>query len=974
MRGSSGERKINKGTTMGQGHHDPPARNFVPWTKPLIHATARNLLDRHSRNGEADLSELVLVVPGGRAGRRLLEVLSATAGEEKLSLLPPAGRILTPGALPEHLYDPQLMPRPSATGAQARRAWAVALEETPEALLQTLFDPSAFAGLGGRQTLAGLLDTLNRTLGGAGHSFADVALECGKGFLFSDQERWDALAELQEVFWRVLQRAGFMDREVARRLALRDGLIRAPGPVVLIGITEMTGILREMLLAVGGRVEAFVHAPEALGDRFDSLGLIVPDAWANQAVPVFDDSLVLVDRPGDQASAVLRGLANLDGPETPEDITIGVPDEAVVPFLEQRLEAYGIPTRYAGGTPLSRTSPFRFIQAVAGYLAEGTFQAFVELIRHPVFLDRREFHVGPEEADEFFRRHYPRGFRPGDLPPEARDSRMASGVVALNGPKLLGPLAGERLLSEWMPTLLEVMAAAFGSVDHRGDPSEGRRLREALIRLRDRAQEIHEMPPALDESCQAADALRILLREVEGEAIPPEAEEEAVELVGWLEIHLDDAPVLFLTGVNEGTLPGSVNVDPFLPNSLRSRLGVADNAHRFGRDAYLLTSILQSRPGSVTLVAGRRDAGGEPLKPSRLLLSGPGPEMARRILQFSGEGGPTDSPPLPEPLDVPSAPTTGFRLPPEPVFVLSEFPRTFPVTAFRSLLADPYMWVLERQLELEEVSDQANELDPRTFGDLAHRVLEIFGRSSEAASSGISKVRRRLDGILDQVAEETFGSAPLPSVPLQVEQLRARLHSFADWQASWVEQGWRIRAVEARTTRDGGAPFAVDGNPIVLTGRIDRIDIHEETGEWVIFDYKTGERVGNPRKTHMNREGWTDLQLPLYRHLIGHLEGIRLPASPSWGETPTPGLAYLPLTRKDEAFQPAFADWTSQELMEADEVARDTVRRLREERTIRFREGVTGSGTRGSMAALLGRKVMAEEVDDSNPDSSGGDG
>ena len=81
-----------------------------------------------------------------------------------------------------------------------------------------------------------------------------------------------------------------------------------------------------------------------------------------------------------------------------------------------------------------------------------------------------------------------------------------------------------------------------------------------------------------------------------------------MELLDWLELPLDDAPVVMLTGFNEGLFPESVQGHAFLPDALRTRLGLIDNRRRFARDAYRLTTVLHSKE-SVRLIAGRRDGG-----------------------------------------------------------------------------------------------------------------------------------------------------------------------------------------------------------------------------------------------------------------------------------------------------------------------------------------------------------------------------
>src|SRR5690606_35854101 len=96
--------------------------------------------------------------------------------------------------------------------------------------------------------------------------------------------------------------------------------------------------------------------------------------------------------------------------------------------------------------------------------------------------------------------------------------------------------------------------------------------------------------------------------------------------------------------------------------------------------------------------------------------------------------------------------------------------------------------------------------------------------------------------------------------------------------------GWRIVKVEVEPP-EPGVPFDVDGRPVLLRGRIDRIDRNERTGEWAVFDYKTSDTGQPPEKTHRRGRGkerrWVDLQLPLYRHLLPAIEDDGAPLVPA---------------------------------------------------------------------------------------------
>ncbi|MBW2237042.1 MAG: PD-(D/E)XK nuclease family protein, partial [Deltaproteobacteria bacterium] len=129
---------------------------------------------------------------------------------------------------------------------------------------------------------------------------------------------------------------------------------------------------------------------------------------------------------------------------------------------------------------------------------------------------------------------------------------------------------------------------------------------------------------------------------------------------------------------------------------------------------------------------------------------------------------------------------------------------------------------------------------------------------------------------------------------------------------------------------DGGVEFPVDGTPIRITGRIDRIDWNPGTKQWALWDYKTGESVSNPRTAHVAGDGsWRDLQLPLYCLLAVELLGDAEPAEIGYIALPRDpaGIQFMNVenwgrTKSDPVLLPEALD-------EAFEAARDVVRRIR---------------------------------------------
>jgi hypothetical protein len=283
------------------------------------------------------------------------------------------------------------------------------------------------------------------------------------------------------------------------------------------------------------------------------------------------------------------------------------------------------------------------------------------------------------------------------------------------------------------------------------------------------------------------------------------------------------------------------------------------------------------------------------------------------------------------------------------------------VTAFRDLLTDPYRYALSRLLGLEPVDDEAREMDPASFGTVAHAVLHRFGRSQSSRSADAREVRAALDALLDEEARDRFGTRPLPAVRPQIGQLRARLSALAKWQARWVGDGWRIRGSEV-SPASGGAPFDVDGTPILLRGTIDRIDENVKTGEWCVLDYKTADQPKGPDETHRagsrKSRRWVDLQLPLYRVLAGRVEGeegagFLVPES----ALASLRLGYVQLPSTPARVGEAWASWSDAELAEAEEEARRVVRLLRANRFV-FDSARSSIGLGDPLARVVGEGVL----------------
>jgi ATP-dependent helicase/DNAse subunit B len=331
-----------------------------------------------------------------------------------------------------------------------------------------------------------------------------------------------------------------------------------------------------------------------------------------------------------------------------------------------------------------------------------------------------------------------------------------------------------------------------------------------------------------------------------------------------------------------------------------------DNERRYARDAYALSVLAASRE-RLTLVAGRFSSQGDPLTPSRLLFACDAETAAERARVFFDE---RRSAVAASPAVVPGVPEVSAFVVPRPIR-MPRPPDYMSVTAFRAYLACPYRFYLTHILKLGGVSDTQEEMDAAAFGSLIHDVLRRFGDSSVRDSTNEDEIVKFLRESLDRRAHAQFGRDHLPAVGIQLQHIRDRLDAFARWQAAWRGQGWRIERIEKEEGADRFDLKLDDGRTMKVGGRIDRIDRNEQTGQYLVLDYKTSDSPKDPDKAHRAKGEWVDLQLPLYRHLARRI-GIKGPMQ----------VGYIVLPKNTDQFGKRLAEWTEEELVQADDEAR----------------------------------------------------
>ncbi|MCA9205384.1 MAG: hypothetical protein KDA59_20170, partial [Planctomycetales bacterium] len=143
---------------------------FLGLERPALESAADYLLGQFADGGAADLRDVQVVLPSGRAGRRLLEILVDRCESQRRVLTQP--NITTVGRFPELLYQAK---QPFADDLVQQLTWAKVLKEFDRGRLRTVVAQPPDDDDDARwRELGRLLQSLHRELASDALDFADV--------------------------------------------------------------------------------------------------------------------------------------------------------------------------------------------------------------------------------------------------------------------------------------------------------------------------------------------------------------------------------------------------------------------------------------------------------------------------------------------------------------------------------------------------------------------------------------------------------------------------------------------------------------------------------------------------------------------------------------------------------------------------------------------------------------------------------
>ena len=894
---------------------------FLDWTAPLLPRAVDQLLERYAKGEVWDLSSLLCVLPTRRAADRLRTLLGWASESAKFQLVMP--EVITIGELPEQLYQP---PRNIALDFEQTLAWTQVLTTAdPESLRDLLSVLPPPRPISPWMELAGTLRRLHSELASSERTFADVIDLTETP---SERRRWELLTRLYDQYLLQINSADLCDPHWARRDAILRGRYKTEKTLVLIGVSDVSELVVSILRTLDAEMIAMIAAPESAAQRFDEFGCVDTRTWVDHELPVKDEQLISASDVSDQALAVAEVVADFAGAHSADEVTVGVTDASQIGPIEVELRGCGVETHRQIGWTVAETAVGRLLELTTTFLQRGTWQSLAAFVRHADVYDHIDGQLNQDDPelepgswlrqlDAFLAEHFPVSVADDIVPMAAERYPLVPKVAEIVQAVCADFVTGELTIAQWCGKIKDWLDILLG--DDFSETLDRQRTVSALESVQRLLTRFQTLSGLLDVPVPGVVAMETVSNRLDDLRVGETANPQDVEILGWLDLAMDDAPALVVNGLNHPFVPAAVTSDPFLPGTLRSQLRVADNERRYARDVYAMHLMLMSRR-SIKFVVGKNAADGSPTPPSRLIAAAPPVDSARRVRRLLSEQR--------EPVSIQHRWDAGESQPiPIPVLPEGDIEKLIPyvsVTGFKDFLTCPYRFYLRHVLKLRPLDDSSSELAANQFGDLVHGAVELFGQSPHKDECSQKEIQRHLIDFLHQYAQQRYGGNVSTAVRLQIVQAEKRLQAVAREQADRREAGWIIHATEASATpKEHNSGVDVDGKRMGLSGRFDRIDYHAKDDRWAILDYKT--HGHKPEKKHLKKTAdgdvWVDLQLPLYRLMIPFL-GID-------AEPETVQLGYFNVSDKDTETRVNIAEFTEPQMADAIQVIQDCIRSIR---------------------------------------------
>lgn len=566
----------------------------------------------------------------------------------------------------------------------------------------------------------------------------------------------------------------------------------------------------------------------------------VTDQWLEEG-PKFEQiqtatqNVTLLEAPSPRTEAAAIALMMREAAEDGRQVALISPDRLLTRQVSAALDRWRIEPDDSAGRPLSLSPPGRFLRMLVDLLGKKvTGPDLLALLKHPLT------HSGHDRGDHL------RFTRDLELEALRQDMAHPTPEAILSWSETRHE--GDQTRQEWCIWIGSILAELRNTrtkplADHVAQTLKLAAATAAGPRA-DGTGELWEKAAGLEalkitqELQDAADGagtfspsdFRDLFGSViaRGEVREPTVPHPNILIWGTLEARVQGVETVILGGLNEGVWPERPAPDPWMNRDMRNQAGLLLPERRIGLSAHDFQQAVAAP--NVILSRSVRDAESETI-PSRWinrltnLLQGVSEDGRQALDEMRARGARWIE--LVNAQDRVSPVPPAHRPAPRPP--VSARPKQLSVTNITKLVRDPYAVYARYVLGLKPLMPLHQRPDAPLRGTALHLIFEQFVCETPPDEDH-NQARNRLMETARRVLEE---NAPWPAA-------RLLWLSKIDRIADWFIETERKRSSHAQTVAtEIRGRLALPDVGFTLTGTADRID-RAETGELVIYDYKTG--------------------------------------------------------------------------------------------------------------------------------------
>jgi ATP-dependent helicase/nuclease subunit B len=542
-------------------------------------------------------------------------------------------------------------------------------------------------------------------------------------------------------------------------------------------------------------------------------------------------SRILCDSPQEEAMAIAILLRQQL--ETPHQrIALITSDLKLAKRVQEELKRWGIDIDSSAGEPLNQTPPGIFLTLCIEFAVNPQDQvALLSLLKYPLFCLNKPVGTLRGEIRRFEKKVLRQSqiFKEGIRTPRPQD-KLAGEEVVTQG-RVKSHYSWLQTLQNLILPFTQIKKAPFEQLLSMHcslaetlsmDENEECQLWKGMKgeTLKNFVEDLKKVAPDFPD-LSLIDYLAVFKELLADQSLRFRPQKHPrLAILGTIEARLFHADVMILGGLNEGTWPPDIGLDPWLNRPMRKDMGfpsperrIGLSAHDFGQ-AFASPKVYLTRAlkvdGTLTLACRWLERLDVYLKVWGLAF----PEEPR-ILEWVRQ------------LDQPNE--YKAPIPPLPSPPIFSRPRRLSVTQIEAWMRDPYALYARTILSLAPLDPLNTPVGPADRGTLIHKIFEHFFKICDPHHKNSLEILLFIGKTLFEPYEYD-ASVRLFWWP--------RFYHLAKWFIAY-EQTTRLPGTQTFTEVKGKLIFATPQGPFECTAKADRIDLLPD-GRLRILDYKTG--------------------------------------------------------------------------------------------------------------------------------------